>query len=144
VTPNLLNQNFVATKVDEVWLADITYIPTTVGWLYLAVVIDLYSRKIVGWAMNDSLHRQLVLDALQMAITVRKPAPGLLHHSDRGCQYASAEYQALLTQSRMMGTVNRESQRQLLRQRAQGKFLGHPENGAGFSPALCHPGRGQI
>lgn len=66
---------------------DITYIPTAEGWLFLAVVLDLYSRRIVGWAMSPSLHRQLVIDALQMAITIRQPPPGLRHHSDRGSQH---------------------------------------------------------
>jgi transposase InsO family protein len=105
VAANLLNQDFTATEVDEIWLTDITYVPTTEGWLYLAAVLDLYSRKIVGWAMGDSLHRQLVLDALQMAITARKPPPGLLHHSDRGSQYASAEYQSLLTQTKIIASM---------------------------------------
>jgi putative transposase len=108
VAPNLLNQDFVATERDEIWLTDITYVPTKEGWLYLAAVMDLYSRKVVGWAMSDSLHRQLVIDALQMAVTARKPSPGLLHHSDRGCQYASAEYQTLLTQTRMIGSMSRK------------------------------------
>ena len=105
VAPNQLNQVFTADRPDQIWLTDITYVPTAQGWLYLAVVLDLYSRRIVGWAMSDSLHRQLVIDALQMAITIRQPPPGLLHHSDRGSQYASDEYQALLTQTRMVGTV---------------------------------------
>jgi putative transposase len=87
---------------------DITYIPTAEGWLYLAVVLDLYSRRIVGWAMRDSLHRQLVIDALHMALTVRQPAPGLLHHSDQGSQYASDDYQALLTKNRMVASMSRK------------------------------------
>jgi putative transposase len=85
-------------------VADITYIPTDEGWLYLAAVLDLYSRRIVGWAMRDSLHRQLALDALQMARQSRQPPPGLLHHSDRGSQYASDDYQALLTKYRMQAS----------------------------------------
>ena len=108
VAPNRLNQQFSADRPDQIWLTDITYIPTAEGWLYLAVVLDLYSRRIVGWAMGDSLHRQLVIDALQMAITVRQPPPGLLHHSDRGSQYASDDYQALLTQARMVGSMSRK------------------------------------
>ena len=87
---------------------DITYVPTAEGWLYLAAVMDLYSRRIVGWAMSDSLHRQVVIDALQMAIAIRQPPPGLLHHSDRGSQYASADYQALLTQFQMVGSMSRK------------------------------------
>lgn len=108
VAPNRLNQEFTADRPDQIWLADITYVPTAEGWLYLAVVLDLYSRRIVGWAMSDSLHRQLVIDALQMALTARQPPPGLLHHSDRGSQYASEEYQALLTQAQMVGSMSRK------------------------------------
>lgn len=105
VAPNRLNQEFTADRPDQIWLADITYVPTAEGWLYLAVVLDLYSRRIVGWAMSVSLHRQLVIDALQMALTTRQPPPGLLHHSDRGSQYASEEYQSLLTQAQIVGTL---------------------------------------
>jgi len=108
VAPNVLQQNFTAEGPDRVWLSDITYVSTIDGWLYLAAVMDLYSRRIVGWAMSDSLHRQLVMDALQMAIMVRQPLPGLLHHSDRGSQYASKEYQALLTQYQMVGSMSRK------------------------------------
>lgn len=108
VAPNRLNQDFTADRSDQIWLADITYVPTAEGWLYLAVVLDLYSRRIVGWAMSDSLHRQLVIDALQMALTARQPSPGLLHHSDRGSQYASQGYQALLTQAQMVGSMSRK------------------------------------
>jgi transposase InsO family protein len=108
VAPNRLNQQFSADRPDQIWLADITYVPTLEGWLYLAVVLDLYSRRIVGWAMSDSLHRQLVIEALQMAIITRRPAPGLLHHSDRGSQYASDDYQALLTKNHMVGSMSRK------------------------------------
>lgn len=107
VAPNRLNQDFSASRANEKWLADITYIPTDQGWLYLATVLDLYSRRIVGWAMSDSLHRQLVLDALLMAVQTRQPLPGLLHHSDRGSQYASDEYQALLTKFGMHASMSR-------------------------------------
>jgi len=108
VAPNLLNRNFTAEDRDKIWLTDITYVSTAEGWLYLAAVMDLYSRRIVGWAISDSLHRQLVIDALQMAIATRQPSPGLLHHSDRGSQYASADYQALLTQFQMIGSMSRK------------------------------------
>jgi len=108
VAPNRLKQQFRADRPDQLWLTDITYVPTAEGWLYLAVVLDVYSRRIVGWAMSDSLHRQLVIDALQMAITVRQPPPGLLHHSDRGSQYASDEYQALLTRAGMVTSMSRK------------------------------------
>ena len=108
VAPNRLNQQFTADQADQIWLTDITYVSTAQGWLYLAVVLDLYSRRIVGWAMSDSLHRQLVIDALQMALTTRQPPPGLLHHSDRGSQYASDDYQLLLTQAQMVGSMSRK------------------------------------
>jgi putative transposase len=108
VAPNVLDQNFTAEGPDQIWLTDITYVPTAEGWLYLAAVMDLYSRRIVGWAMSDSLHRQIVIDALQMAIMARQPPPGLLHHSDRGSQYASHDYQALLTLTQMVGSMSRK------------------------------------
>jgi putative transposase len=107
VAPNLLDQDFSASRPNEKWLTDITYIPTAEGWLYLAVVLDLYSRRIVGWAMNDSLERHLVIAALQMALKMRQPPAGLLHHSDRGSQYASEDYQALLTQYQMRCSMSR-------------------------------------
>lgn len=86
---------------------DMTYIATAEGWLYLAVVMDLYSRRIVGWAMDDNLERWLPLAALQMALDSRQPPPGLLHHSDRGSQYASDDYQALLTKYQIQGSMSR-------------------------------------
>lgn len=97
IAPNILDRDFRAERPNQKWLTDITYIPTDEGWLYLAAVLDMYSRRIVGWAMAETLERQLVLTALQMALDTRKPGPGLLHHSDRGSQYASHDYQALLT-----------------------------------------------
>jgi transposase InsO family protein len=108
VAPNRLNQDFTAAGPDQKWGTDITYVPTAEGWLYLAVVLDLYSRRIVGWAMSHSLHRQLVIDAVQMALAARNPAPGLLHHSDRGSQYASADYQAILTKAGMVSSMSRK------------------------------------
>jgi len=108
VAPNLLKQDFVASRPNEKWLADITYIPTDEGWLYLAVVLDLYSRRIVGWAMADTLARGLTIAALRMAIETRQPPPGLLHHSDRGSQYASQEYQAWLTKYHMHCSMSRQ------------------------------------
>lgn len=94
--PNRLNQEFHAGTPNQVWTADITYLDTVEGWLYLATVLDLFSRRVVGWAMAEHMETSLVREALQMALTQRHPAAGLLHHSDRGRQYASAEYQALL------------------------------------------------
>lgn len=96
VGPNLLEQDFTATRPDEKWGADISYVWTREGWLYLAVVIDLYARRVVGWATGDRLHRDLALAALRKALATRRPAAGLIHHSDRGSQYCSAEYQAML------------------------------------------------
>ncbi len=86
VAPNLLGRDFTASAPDRVWLADLTYIWTAEGWLYLAVVLDLFSRRVVGWAMTDHLGHELALAALDMAIAHEKPAPGLVHHSDRGVQ----------------------------------------------------------
>jgi len=107
VAPNRLEQDFQAQQPNQKWLTDITYVPTAEGWLYLAVVLDLYSRRIVGWAMSDSLERQLVIDALQMALLARRPGPGLIHHSDRGSQYASQEYQTLLTNHQLRCSMSR-------------------------------------
>jgi putative transposase len=96
VAPNLLDQDFTAAGPDEKWGADISYIWTKEGWLYLAVVIDLFARRVVGWSTSDRLHRDLALAALRKAVVVRRPAAGLIHHSDRGSQYCSVEYQAEL------------------------------------------------
>jgi transposase InsO family protein len=96
IAPNLLDRNFTAAAPNRIWLADITYVETDQGWLYLAVVMDLFSRKIVGWAMADHLRADLPLAALRMAISAQRPGAGLIHHSDRGVQYASAEYRKVL------------------------------------------------
>jgi putative transposase len=96
VAPNLLDRHFQALAPNRKWLADITYIQTDEGFLYLAAVMDLYSRKIVGWAMADHLQTELPLAALHMALQQRQPEPGLLHHSDRGSQYTSDLYQSVL------------------------------------------------
>ena len=96
VAPNLLDQDFSAERPNEKWGADISYIWTREGWLYLAVVIDLYARRVVGWAVSDRLHTDLALRALRRALAVRRPAAGLLHHSDRGSQFCSFAYQAEL------------------------------------------------
>ena len=96
VAPNLLDQDFAAKRADEKWGADISYVWTREGWLYLAVVMDLYARRVVGWAVSDRLHKELVLTALRRALVIRRPGAGLIHHSDRGSQYCSNEYQAEL------------------------------------------------
>jgi len=107
VAPNLLDRDFSATAPNQKWLADITYIPTTDGWLYLAVVLDVFSRKIVGWSMQQRLTTPLVADALQDALARRSLADPLIHHSDRGSQYASAAYQSLLHQHDLLCSMSR-------------------------------------
>ena len=96
VAPNLLQQNFSASKPNEKWVSDITYVWTEEGWLYLAVIMDLYSRMVVGWSMSERMTSKLVIDALQMAIWRRKMPRGVIIHSDRGSQYCSHDYQQLL------------------------------------------------
>lgn len=96
VHPNLLNRNFTATAPNQVWTGDITYICTLEGWLYLAVVIDLFSRKVIGWAMDSRINSELVASALRMAITARRPKPGIIFHSDRGSQYAGHLFQRII------------------------------------------------
>lgn len=108
IAPNILNRDFYASSPDEKYVGDITYIPTSEGWLYLATVIDLYSRKIVGWSMQDKLHTKLVNDALNMAITRRRPLKGLLWHTDRGSQYASYEHKDLLKQYGVIQSMSRK------------------------------------
>jgi len=108
VAANLLDRQFEVGQPNSVWCADITYLWTIQGWLYLAVVIDLYSRKIVGWALNNSLKTPLVKDALTMAYWRRKPGKGLIHHSDRWSQYADSEYQKLLEQYGMTCSMSRK------------------------------------
>jgi len=90
--PDLLDRQFVAAGPNQVWVADITYIPTWIGFLYLAVVLDVWSRKIVGWAMQSHLRTSLITAALDMALEQRSPADGVIHHSDQGCQYTSVEF----------------------------------------------------
>jgi len=106
VAPNVLKRDFVTDRPDHKWLADITYIPTQEGWLYLAAILDLYSRLIVGWAMSDRMTSALTLDALKMAIQQRKPGPGLIHHSDQGSQYTDSTYQSLLKDHNIQVSMN--------------------------------------
>jgi transposase InsO family protein len=107
IAANRLAQQFDVPVPNRVWAADITYIPTGEGWLYLAAVIDLCSRKVVGWAADDHLRAELPCAALQMALTQRRPSGPLLHHSDRGVQYACDEYQTLLARHRIEGSMSR-------------------------------------
>ena len=97
VAANELNRDFSAVAPNRKWVADITYVPTSQGWLYLAAIMDLFSRKIVGWAMDRRITSELTCAALQMALTMRQPGTDLLHHSDRGSRYASQQYQTLLS-----------------------------------------------
>jgi putative transposase len=109
VAENLLDRQFRPSTANEVWLADITYVPTREGWLYLAAVEDLYSRRAVGWAMAEHMESRLVVDALEMAVQRRLPEAGLLAHSDRGSQYASAHYQGLLAKHGIACSMSRRA-----------------------------------
>ena len=108
ISPNVLNRQFNPTRPNQAWVADITYIRTRSGWLYLAVVLDLFARKVVGWAMTPDMQATLVCRALQLAIAQRQPAAGLIVHSDRGSQYASAAHQALLSKHGLVGSMSRK------------------------------------
>ena len=136
VAPNLLGRQFRAEFPDRKWAVDITYVPTDEGWLYLAGVIDLCSRKIAGWSMAEHMRTDLVSDALGMALARRSPGEGLLHHSDRGVQYASEDYR----QSHRIEC--HERQRSLLGQRGDGELLGHPQDRAGEPRAVPDEGAG--
>ena len=107
VAANLLNQRFKVGEPDRIWLADATYIATTEGWLYLAAVLDLCTRRIVGWSMSQELNAKLVCDALAMAYGRRKPEPGLIHHSDRGIQYASQLFRMRLKRYGIVQSMSR-------------------------------------
>lgn len=108
IAPNLLKRNFITEGIDQVWLADITYLPTRQGWLYLHAVLDLHSRRLIGWSMRDSLHRQGALDALSSALANRTPVDGASHHSDRGVQYASDDYRGLLDVAGLTCSMSRK------------------------------------
>ncbi|MFH1811682.1 MAG: IS3 family transposase [Pseudomonadota bacterium] len=108
IAPNLLERRFDAAARDQVWAADITYVRTWEGWLYLAVVIDLYSRRVVGWSMANHLRTELPLTAMHQALLLRRPPAGLLHHSDRGCQYAAEAYQRLLANHGVIPSMSRK------------------------------------
>jgi len=106
VAPNLLKRDFSTDRPDQKWLTDITYIPTREGWLYLAAVLDLYGRRIVGWAMSDRMTADLTISALKMAIRQRQPGSGLIHHSDQGSQYTDGTYQVLLKDHGIRASMN--------------------------------------
>ena len=106
IAPNLLDRDFAAAKPNQKWVVDISYIWTREGWLYLAVVLDLHSRRVIGWASSNRMKRDLAIRALEMAIALRRPPKGCLHHSDRGSQYCSYEYQKLLSQHGFMVSMS--------------------------------------
>ena len=108
VAENIVDRNFTPSEKNQTWTADITYIPTAEGWLYLAAVEDLYSRKIVGWSMSDRIDSRLVVDALEMAVQRELPGEGLVAHSDRGVQYASEHYQTLLRKHAVTCSMSRK------------------------------------
>ncbi len=108
VAPNLLDRNFMPAAPNQVWTADLTYIWTAEGWLYLAVVLDLFNREVVGWSLKPRMTADIVIDALTMAWFRRKPAPGLIHHADRGSQYASHAFQARLKTYGMTCSMSRK------------------------------------
>jgi len=108
VAPNILDQVFTVSAPNQVWVSDITYIPTDEGWLYLASTMDLYSRKVIGYSMSASMPASLVERALEIAIGLRSPLPGLIHHSDRGVQYAAHAFQGLLEQHGFVCSMSRK------------------------------------
>lgn len=107
VVPNVLDQDFEVAEIDTVWSGDITYVPTREGWLYLAILLDLASRYVVGWATSESLEDELTLAALDRALETRRPPPGLIHHTDRGSQYASYDYGKRLVHGGLVASMSR-------------------------------------
>ena len=140
VAPNRLERQFTVAGPDRMWLADLTYVWTDEGWSYLAVVLDAYSRRIVGWALGARLTTALTLVALRAALQTRRPAPGLLHHSDQGTQYASAAYQAVLGQHGLVGSMSRRGD--CWDKRGGGKLLSLGEDRAAVRSAVRHAARG--
>jgi transposase InsO family protein len=108
IARNVLNREFTVATPNVAWVTDITYIETAQGWLYLAAILDLFSRRVVGWSMGEQLTRQLTIDALTMGLALRQPSRGLVHHSDRGSQYASGEYRNLLDQHGIVCSMSRK------------------------------------
>lgn len=109
VAPNILNRCFYAERPNKVWVGDVTFIATRTGWLYLAVLLDLYSRKIIGWSMSNQIDKYLVLDALEMALIQRRPDTDVLHHTDQGVIYASDEYLEKLSENRFLRSMSRKA-----------------------------------
>jgi len=108
IAPNLLDRNFAPTAPNQVWTSDITYLWTDEGWLYLAIVLDLFNREVVGWSLKPRMTADIATDALTMAWFRRKPTPGVMHHSDRGSQYASHAFQDQLTEYGMICSMSRK------------------------------------
>jgi len=108
ISPNLLERDFTVYRPNQVWVSDITYIATKEGWLYLCVIIDLFSRMVVGWTVDRTLNRSLVINALKRAYFRRRPGPGLLFHSDRGSQYCSDDFRKVLKQYKMIQSMSRK------------------------------------
>jgi transposase InsO family protein len=108
VAANELNRNFTTSAPNKIWVTDITYIWTREGWIYLAAILDLFSRRVVGWSMDSHLDRTLALDALGMALRTRRPEAGLVHHSDRGVQYASEDYRSRLRERGIICSMSRK------------------------------------
>ena len=140
IAPNLLQRQFTFSRPNQAWVGDITYIPTGEGWLYFAIVKDLCTRKIVGYAFSQRIDTQLTLDALNMAVRRERPAPGLIFHSDRGVQYAAAAFRERLDSLGIRQSMSRKGRP--LRQRCGGKLFQLPEMRAGSpAPFRFPPGR---
>jgi len=108
IAPNILNRRFQVSRPNQAWVGDVTFIATRGGWLYLAVLLDLYSRKVIGWAMSEQNNKDLVINALGMALERRRPCPGLIHHTDRGSIYGSDDYRRKLENSRLIPSMSRK------------------------------------
>ena len=139
VYPNLA-QNLVLTGIDQLWRADITYVRLETEFVYLAVVLDAFSRKVIGWALDRTLEASLTIEALQMALRTRKPTPGMLHHSDRGVQYAAGDYTDLLKAHGIQISMSRR--RQSLRQRPVRVVHENAQVRGSLSQRIPRPGRG--
>jgi len=109
IAPNLLNRRFQIERPNRVWLGDVTFVATRAGWLYLAVLLDLYSRKVIGWSMSERNDKRLALDALEMALMRRRPDSEVLHHTDRGSIYASDEYREKMGRHRLVSSMSRKA-----------------------------------
>jgi transposase InsO family protein len=138
VASNQLNRQFAVAAPNQVWAGDLTYIRTVEGWLYLAVLLDLYSRAVIGWAIGSRLTGELTQQALVMVLNRRHPKPGLLHHSDRGSQYAATAYPQHLRAAGMIGSMSRRGN--CGEQRLRGELLRHVETGTDSSSPVPDTG----